>query len=67
VSEEEINHRIDQFVEESSTSENVRETWETHQDELENMLKIEKTWEFLFNHAEVTEVTEVTAEHETDE
>lgn len=58
VSEEEINHKIDLFVEDGSTSENRRETWEAHKDELENMLKIEKTWEFLLQHAKVTEVTQ---------
>lgn len=56
ISEEEVSTKIDQLAEESPNPEQTRKNWETRQDSVKNMIKVEKTWEFLLEKAEITEV-----------
>lgn len=70
VSDEEIERKIDEMVEESSDPEQTRQNWENSRDRLTTMIKIDKTWDFLFENAEVTEVevdSEDAAEEAADE
>lgn len=64
-SEEEINQKIDTFVEESSDPEKTRQTWENRTKDLSSMLKIDKTWDFLIDHAQITEVEDEPEKPET--
>lgn len=56
VSDEEIERKIDELVKDSSNPEQVRRNWEANRDRLVNMIRIDKTWDFLIENAEVTEV-----------
>lgn len=57
VSEEEVNSKIDELVEESNNPEQTRTNWEMRKGSVENMIKTEKTWDFLLENANITEVT----------
>lgn len=57
VSEEEVNSKIDELVEESNNPEQTRTNWEMRKGSVENMIKTEKTWDFLLEHANITEIT----------
>lgn len=56
VSDEEIERKIDELVKDSSNPEQARRNWEANRDRLVNMIRIDKTWDFLIENAEVTEV-----------
>lgn len=56
VTEEEINKRIDELVEKSPQPEQARKMYEARKDNLKISIKVEKTYDFLKNNAQITEV-----------
>lgn len=57
-SDEEIDRKIDELVEDSSNPEQTRANLESSRSRLANMIRIDKTWDFLIANAQVTEVVE---------
>lgn len=56
VSDEEIDRKIDEMAQDNANPEQARANLESSRSRLANMIKIDKTWDFLLANAQVTEV-----------
>lgn len=56
VSDEEIEQKINELAEDSANPEQTRGSLESGRSRLANMIRIDKTWDFLIANAQVTEV-----------
>jgi trigger factor len=61
-SDEEIDRKIDELAQDSPDPEQARANMESSRNRLANMIRIDKTWDFLIANAQVTEVADEIAD-----